>query len=371
VAAANSIAAIAGTLSNRPDLSGIGRKYFAAVIGDSPSQYSRSPALWNAAFRRLGIEAAYLPFDVDSVRLPDLLNALAACENFLGANVTVPHKLAVMECLDSIDPGAQRIRAVNTIVRTPDGKLIGYNTDGEGFLASLLKRQPDRSECFLRSLADTNVLLIGAGGSARAVAFHAAGAIAGGKLLLCNRTVEHAASLAREIQHSGKDALAIGEEQLPSWAPRAGLIVNSTTKGQGGLRRLADGAGTFLEPYSALSAAHPPVLTAIELSGASAAEEWRKRAQADIERNNAASIEIARTVPRETRFYDLVYHPEMTVFLRHAGSTGHAGMNGKAMIINQAALAFCECICQAELRATMIDTPRTYDEVLAAMYSAW
>src|SRR5690606_1328259 len=109
------------------------------------------------------------------------------CAGFLGANVTVPHKVRVMGFLDAIDPGAGRIQAVNTIVRTPEGKLIGYNTDGEGFLDSILKRQPDRTDPFIRSLRGMNVVLLGAGGSARAVAFHLTDEMRDGRLVICNR----------------------------------------------------------------------------------------------------------------------------------------------------------------------------------------
>lgn len=363
--------AISRNLSNRLDLSDIGDKFLAGVIGDSPSRYSKSPRLWNAAFQYLGLNAIYLPFDVDADRLGSLLNALRSHEGFLGVNVTVPHKVAVMDFLDSIDPGAHRIQAVNTIVRISDGKLIGYNTDGEGFVNSVLKRQPDRPASFASSLKGVNVLLIGAGGSARAVAFHVADEIAGGKLLICNRTREHAVSLAREIQKAGKDALAITDEEVSLWAPKAGLIVNSTTKGQGGIRRMPDGTATLLEPYSALAPAHPPALTATEFDRAGHADQWHKAASADIESNNQASMKLAESVPPQVGFYDLIYHPEETVFLRHGRSTGHPTMNGKAMIINQAALAFCKRICEAELQARGLDMPKSYNEILEAMYSAW
>ena len=363
--------AISRNLSNRLDLTDIGDKFLAGVIGDSPSRYSKSPQLWNAAFQHLGLNAIYLPFDVETDNLENLLNALRSHDRLLGVNVTVPHKVAVMDFLDSIDAGAQRIQAVNTIVRGADGKLIGYNTDGEGFVNSVLKRQPDRPASFASSLKEMNVLLIGAGGSARAVAFHVADEMAGGKLLICNRTTEHAASLAREIQKAGKDALAISEEELSSWASKAGLIVNSTTKGQGGLRRMPNGTATLLEPYSALALARPPVLAATAFERAGFEEQWRRDASADIESNNQASMKLAESAPQGTGFYDLIYHPEETVFLRHGRATGHPTMNGKAMIINQAVLAFCKRICKADLHDRAIDTPTTYNDILEVMYSAW
>lgn len=365
------IAAIARYLSNRLDASSIGAESLAGVIGDSPSRYSKSPRLWNAAFAHLQMNAVYLPFDVDDARLGDLLGAFRRCEAFLGANVTVPHKLRVMDFLDSIDEGARRIQAVNTIVRTAEGRLVGYNTDGEGFIDSIRNLQPDRGECFTPSLEGMRVLLLGAGGSARAVAFHVADRLAGGKLLLCNRTAKSALSLAEEVQKTGCDAVAIEEAELPSLAPEAGLIVNCTTKGQSGIRRLPHDAATLLEPYSALAPADPPIFAISEIDATGFERRWAEAAGRDIEDNHRASMDLAATIPSRVGFYDLIYHPEETVFLRHGRSTGHPTMNGKAMIVNQAALAFCKRICLTELRKRQIATPETFNDILRIMYRAW
>ncbi|HZA54221.1 MAG TPA: hypothetical protein VE616_08230, partial [Candidatus Udaeobacter sp.] len=80
---------------------------------------------------------------------------------------------------------------------------------------------------------------------------------------------------------------------------------------------------------------------------------------------------LATAVPKQVRFYDLIYFPEETLFLRHARLTGHPTMNGKGMIINQAAIGFCNGICRAELQAKGIDNAETYDRVLEVMYQAW
>jgi shikimate dehydrogenase len=371
MATSKDIAALCQCLSNRLEAAAFGDGAFAGVIGDAPSRYSKSPRLWNAAFGHLGMRAVYLPFDVPDAGLGDLLSTLRKSEGFLGANVTVPHKVRAMKFLDTLDADARRIQAVNTIVKTPDGKLRGHNTDGEGFVDSILKRQPDRAESFMPSLRGSHVLLLGAGGSARAVAFHVADHQDDGKLLICNRTMEHAMALAEDIQKTGHDALAISEEELPAWAPKVSLIVNSTTKGQGGCRRLPNGIATLLEPYSALAQAHPPLFSDSEIDKPEFEHAWLNAAGADIEANNQASITLAQSVPLHTRFYDLIYHPEETVFLRHGKRTGHPTMNGKAMIINQAVIAFCRRICKSELRSNGVDTPNTEKEIVDVMYSAW
>jgi shikimate dehydrogenase len=369
MATAKTLASISRLLSNPLDWAAAGERSLAAVIGDFPSHYSKTPQLWNAAFQHLRMDAVYWPFDVDDLHVGDLFKVLRDCETFLGANVTVPHKTRVMEFLDGIDQGARRIQAVNTIVRTPDGKLIGFNTDGEGFLDSLLIPQPGCGGAFMRSLEGRNVLLLGAGGSARAVAFHLTDEMKDGQLAICNRTAEQASALAGDIQRAGRNAIAIGEEELFRWAPQAELIVNCTTKGQGGVRRIPNATATFLEPYSALAPAHPPLFPAESIDKAET--EWRQTAGADIEENNELSIRLAERIPAHVGFYDLIYHPEETVFLRHGRLTGHPTMNGKAMIINQAVIAFCERICRGELQARAIATRETARDVLEVMYRAW
>jgi shikimate dehydrogenase len=348
------IKAIQSCITNRLDNAAFDDHRVAGVIGGAPSHYSKSPALWNAAFGHLGINAIYLPFDVDRAHLRQLVFAFRHCDRFMGVNVTVPHKLPIMEFLDELDPGVARIGAVNTVVRTPAGRLIGYNTDGEGFVESVLTPQPGTPQAFVDSLHGMDVLLLGAGGSARAVAFHLCNHLAGGTLVISNRTLEHAVSLVTAIRKTGCKALAIGESEVSSWARKVGLIINATIKGQG---------GSPMESYSALAPAHPAMTAGLERGNA-------MLSQTDIENNNL-SIELATTVPKNVRFYDLIYFPEETVFLRHARLTGHPTMNGKSMIVNQAVIAFCKRICRADLQARGIDGPETCRKILEVMYHAW
>jgi shikimate dehydrogenase len=368
---ANTIATVQKYITNRLDDSVTGEKLVAGIIGDGPSQYSKSPALWNAGFRHLNIEAIYLPFDVNQSHLGDLLGVLKVNDRFLGINVTVPHKVHVVGFLDDLDPGAKRIGAVNTIVRTAERRLVGYNTDGEGFIDSILLRQPDRDASFLPTLKGMNVLLLGAGGSARAVAFHVADQLGKGRLLISNRTSEPAVSLAVDINKNGGNAEAVPETEIFRCAPTVGLIINSTTKGQGGLRKLANDQTTTLEPYSALAPANPVPLAPERGNSLGVNLAGKDTAGADIDANHRASSKLAESIPSQVRFYDLIYHPEETVFLRHGRLTGHPTMNGKAMIINQAVIAFCRRICTHELQTRRIDTPQTYNEILNIMYGAW
>ena len=101
---------------------------FCGVIGN-PVEHSLSPAIHNAAFRKLGVNLVYLAFRVEAIG--DAINGLRALGGFRGASVTIPHKVSAMLFLDTIDPTARQIGAINTIV-AEHGKLIGYNTDATG-----------------------------------------------------------------------------------------------------------------------------------------------------------------------------------------------------------------------------------------------
>ncbi len=366
---AKDIALLRGLVSNPLNPSVMHDRCIAGVIGDSPSHYSKSPRLWNAAFRHLGINAVYLPFDVDDLHIADLLRVLRNSEDFLGVNVTVPHKVRVIDWLDELDADAARTQAVNTIVKSSGGKLVGHNTDGSGFIDSLLIPSPGQRDSFMAVLRDINVLLLGAGGAARAVAFHLSDQIGPGNLIIANRRIEAAELLAREIANLGRQAIAIDEKNIAVWAPRVNLIVNTTVKGQGGVRKLPNGKATILEPYSALASANPPEFSPT-LDG-SVEPGWRAEARADIEANNRVSETLSRTIPAQTRFYDLIYHPEETVFLRHGRMTGHKTMNGKNMIVRQAVIAFCTRICRPQLAARGLDNQSVFHEIAEVMYRAW
>ena len=177
----------------------------------------------NAAFTSAGIDAVYEAWETTPDDLPAGVTALRD-DSYLGANVTVPHKQAVMEHLDEIDDLATRIGAVNTIVNR-NGRLLGSNTDALGFINSL------RNEAGI-SVAGLNVVLVGAGGAARAAAYALVDAQAGA-LTIANRTVARGVSLADEVGRGGAEttAFSIADPDFLSACERADLIVNSTSVG--------------------------------------------------------------------------------------------------------------------------------------------
>ena len=134
------------------------------LIG-SPVGHSGSPAMYNYSFERVGIDAAYLAFDIPLEKLDAGVAALKTLGEG-GFNVTMPDKTAVTKLLDDISPAAKLIGACNTVTVSPDGKLTGYNTDGIGFVRNLAEHGV--------KVAGQKIVLLGAGGAATAIAVQAA-----------------------------------------------------------------------------------------------------------------------------------------------------------------------------------------------------
>ncbi|MCX7912685.1 MAG: shikimate dehydrogenase, partial [Dehalococcoidales bacterium] len=157
-----------------------------ALIGE-PVEHSASPEMHNAAFRKLGLDYVYVAFRVKREDLPRAVAGLRAL-NVKGFNVTIPHKVEVVSLLDKVDPLAEKIGAVNTVVNE-DGRLTGYNTDAEGFLKALTAREV--------TLEGKTVVILGAGGAARAIGYILAER--GTRLIILNRHPEKARELATII----------------------------------------------------------------------------------------------------------------------------------------------------------------------------
>jgi shikimate dehydrogenase len=130
-----------------------------ALIG-SPISHSLSPIIFNGTFQKQSLNRIYLPFDVSTDHLEDALHAIRTLR-FEGFNVTIPHKTRIVGLLDQLDSEAKNIGAVNTVVRNERQKLVGYNTDGEGAVRAI------KSYGF--EPQGKRILMIGAGGSARAL----------------------------------------------------------------------------------------------------------------------------------------------------------------------------------------------------------
>ena len=198
-----------------------GKTKLCGLMGD-PVGHSISPAMHNAAFRALGLDYAYLPFHVRSGDLPAALQGMRAL-NIRGLNVTIPHKVAVIGLLDGLDPLAEQIGAVNVVLNS-SGRLMGYNTDAQGFLRMLAGQGIGPR--------GKDIVVLGAGGAARAICF--ALASQGASLTIVNRTAARAQACAGDISKAfGAPVKALGPdpERLADALADAGLLVNATSVG--------------------------------------------------------------------------------------------------------------------------------------------
>ncbi len=259
-----------------------GKTTICGVIGD-PIAHTVSPAMHNAAFRALGLDYVYVPFHVREARLGDAIAGMRALD-IRGLNVTIPHKVAVMKLLDRLEPLAERIGAVNTIINS-DGKLTGDNTDASGFIRALREKgvAPEGKR----------TAIIGAGGAARAIAF--ALAECGASMVILNRIEElgWAQQLAARIALVARQpvtALELSRENLARALDSAELIINATPVG--------------MSP-------HPD-----------------------------ASPVPAGLLRRGSVVFDSVYNPPRTRLLREAGEAGAITIGGLDMLVWQGALAF-------------------------------
>jgi shikimate dehydrogenase len=251
----------------------------AGIIGH-PVAHSLSPAFQGAGFAACGLDVRYELWDTQPEALAGRLLSLRD-PKYLGANVTIPHKEAVIPLLDELGGESARVGAVNTIVNRA-GMLSGFNTDGPGFVAAL------RSEAAFE-VKGTSILLVGAGGAARGIAFALAEAGAA-RIAISNRTPPRALRLADEVANVGSTlARAVPNgDSLEEYD----CIVNCTSVGMHG-------------------------------GGAEAA------LPCDLSTARRAALAV-----------DIVYVPEETAFLAAAKTRGMATLGGLPMLIYQGALAF-------------------------------
>ncbi len=251
-----------------------------------PLQHSFSPVFQQAAFDYYSLPVTYVLWETPPNQLEQAVARLRLPE-CLGANVTIPHKEAVIPLLDELDEQAAEIGAVNTILNRA-GTLTGYNTDASGFLQAL--ERDGGFEPF-----DKSVVIIGAGGVARAAAV---ALLRGGvaRLTVCNRHLGRAEALVGFLAGKGFQAAlsACSQERrtLPKALETCDLIVNATSVG------MNHGSAPHRSPL-------PAVL-----------------------------------IPENVLVFDLVYNPLVTTLLRDAAARGARTLNGLAMLVYQGAAAF-------------------------------
>ena len=234
------------------------------VIGN-PVRHSLSPVIHNNAFRRMGLNAAYLAFKVE--HLEEAIRGIRGM-GLRGVSVTIPFKTRVIPYLDEIEAVAEKVGAVNTIVNER-GRLVGHNTDWRGALEALEEKV---------DLKEKKVLLLGAGGAARAIGFGLRRK--GCRVTIINRSREKAESLAKELGFDFSSSLS-------SVVPDAEVLINATSVG--------------MSPHTAVSPVPKGLLR------------------------------------RGMTVMDVVYHPFRTKFLQEAQERGCQTINGLEMLARQGA----------------------------------
>jgi shikimate dehydrogenase len=198
-----------------------GKTRVCGIIGD-PIEHTLSPVMHNAAFLEMGLDYVYLPFRVAEKDLHGAIKGLRAL-NIAGINVTIPHKVEVMPLLDEVDEMAGYIGAVNTIVNQ-NGILKGYNTDASGFYRVFTVNKIE--------IKKKKIVILGAGGAARAVAFILADKSA--EITILNRSLDAAQAIAQRIFKTLRSEIKIGDlnsKHLQSSLEEADIVVNATSLG--------------------------------------------------------------------------------------------------------------------------------------------
>ena len=190
-----------------------------AVIGD-PIDHSLSPNIHSAAFRELDLDSSYIGYRIPKGELEGGIQGLKKIK-IDGFNITIPHKIEMMKYLDTMDESCSLIGAVNT-VSNKDGILKGYNTDMDGFLEPFKKKE--------LNIKGTKVLLIGAGGAARAIVAGFAKEKAK-SVTIANRTLEKGTSLSEFAKTIGLEANAVKIEDVKDTARNYDIIINATSVG--------------------------------------------------------------------------------------------------------------------------------------------
>ncbi len=247
-----------------------------AVIGD-PIDHSLSPNIHSAAFRELNLENSYIAYRIPKGELSEGIESLKKIK-IAGFNVTIPHKVEMMKYLDKMDESCSVIGAVNTVTNT-EGILKGYNTDMDGFLDPFKKKEI--------KIQDTKILLLGAGGAARAIVAGVA-KVKAKHITIANRTLQNANNLTQFANKIGLDANAITIENVGDDLKDYDIIVNATSIGL---------------------------------------------------KNEPSPISLESIKP-ETIVYDIVYMPMNTDFLKKAKGKGAKIIYGYEMLLGQAVRAF-------------------------------
>lgn len=269
---------------------------------------AKTAVMWNTAYETLGFRTRNSMMVADPKDVATIITALRQDPKYQGGGAGVGFKEVVLPHLDEVTPLAQAMGAVNIIKKTKDGKLVGDNTDGLGYtmaLEELLKKQG-------KTLEGARVLMLGAGGSGRAIAFSLVEK--GAKLTLLNRTLEKAVDLARALNtyFPLAEARGGGRDEIEAVLPEQDVVVS-----------VIDDAHSPLDVYSTVGAMDLPITPE------------------SVTRNQEETTRLLRKAKSSLIVSDIRIRKEPTAMLSQAQALGFATLDGIPMVINQGIRAFC------------------------------
>lgn len=254
-----------------------------SIIGN-PVKHSKSPYMHNKSFEKLKLDFAYMAFEIEEEKVAKSVEAMKTLDA-RGFNITMPYKEEVMKFLDVIDKEAEIIGSVNTVLND-NGKLIGYNTDGKGFVKSLEEKGI--------KFKDEKIVIIGSGGAARAIAIQLAFDSAR-EIVIANRTIENAQTISNiineNIPKTNARSIVLDGKLLKEELRDAKILINTTSIGM-------------------------------------------KKTQ------DKSIIEDIDTLHKDLFVADIIYDPPKTKLLSQAEKIGCKTMNGLGMLVYQGAIAF-------------------------------
>lgn len=281
-------------------------QYVIPLLGeDYPA---KTATMWNTVYKQLGMDIGNIMGVGDPKKCDDILKVLRDDPKYIGGGAGVGFKDVAFNLVDELDSIAEAIGSINFILKTPEGKLRGFNTDGFGYAESL-KEIFDTNH---KQMNGAKAVILGAGGTSNSIAF--ALAKEGMKVVILNRTVEKAKLLAERInKYFSKDICKFGpEDGVENEVIDADVIVNTSTKGA---------VGDF-EEYSSLA---PAILPSTK---------------ENLNKNLEKSQEILSKLKPDVIVSDIVLTEHITPLLKDAEEAGLKTLNGIPMVINQAVEAF-------------------------------
>jgi len=279
-----------------------GKTKIVGVIGD-PIEHSCSPQMHNAAFEQLSMDYVYVAFHVKAEDLKVAIDGFKAL-NIVGINVTIPHKQGVIPLIDELSREAELIGAVNTLV-FKEGKIEGHNTDARGFIAAMKEEGVDVPK-------GKSVVVLGAGGSARAVVVSLALEDVK-KISIANRTASKAIQLASDIsKKTGIEIHGMGldDEELPKAISESSLLVNTAS--------------------SSMDLEHPLLINEDWLAVHEVTTPLPPFGRGTAERSEHSKLVV----------YDIIYNPPETRLMKIAKEKGLKTVGGIGMLVHQGAIAF-------------------------------